>query len=158
MMTGINSSSTQASFPPSSTTTAAVKIRVKNCCRNSASTLDMANCTRSMSLMMVESSVPVVCFWKKAGRAPQDGVVEIVAQIGDQSEAGVVDQVGPGVIEKSLQNGGGDECEGNHCPGILKVRRDELLQIDDAIEYRNLEELHGAGREPGSERGRRSAR
>ena len=42
------------------------KDEVKNCCRNSASTLDMAYCTRSMSLMMVESSVPVGCFWKKA--------------------------------------------------------------------------------------------
>ena len=59
---GTNKSSTQASFPPSSTTTNAVKIKVKNCCRNSASTLDMANCTRSMSLTMVESRVPVVCF------------------------------------------------------------------------------------------------
>ena len=39
----------------------AVKMKVKNCCRNSASTLDMANCTRSMSLTMVEISVPVVC-------------------------------------------------------------------------------------------------
>ena len=66
-MTGRNSSSTQASFPPSSTTTtAAVKIKVKNCCRNSASTLDMAYCTRSMSLMMVESSVPVVLSGKNA--------------------------------------------------------------------------------------------
>jgi hypothetical protein len=32
--------------------------KVKNCCRNSASTLDMAYCTRSMSLMMVEIRVP----------------------------------------------------------------------------------------------------
>ncbi len=63
MMKGTNSNSTQASFPPSSTTTNAVKIKVKNCCRNSASTLDMANCTRSMSFTMVEISVPVVCLW-----------------------------------------------------------------------------------------------
>ena len=65
-MNGTNSSSTQASFPPSSTTTKAVKIKVKNCCRNSASTADMANCTRSMSLMSVDSSVPVEKRWKNA--------------------------------------------------------------------------------------------
>jgi hypothetical protein len=65
-MTGMNSTSTQASFPPRSTTTTAVKIRVKNCCRNSASTVDMAYCTRSMSLTSADSSVPVECFWKKA--------------------------------------------------------------------------------------------
>ena len=66
MMIGINITSTQASFPPRITTTTAVKRKVKNCCRNSARTLDMANCTRSMSLMMVEIKVPVVCVWKKA--------------------------------------------------------------------------------------------
>src|SRR3954470_6544494 len=39
---------------------------VKNCCRNSERTLDMANCTRSMSFTMVDTRVPVVCFWKNA--------------------------------------------------------------------------------------------
>ena len=65
-ITGTNSNSTHASFPPRSTTTAAVKIRVKNCCRNSASTPDIAYCTLSISLTIVESSVPVVCFVKNA--------------------------------------------------------------------------------------------
>ena len=65
-MTGTNNNKIQASFPPSNTTTPAVKINVNNCCRNSASTLDIAYCTRSTSLMMVDSSVPVVCFVKNA--------------------------------------------------------------------------------------------
>ena len=65
-MAGRNSSSTQASFPPSTTTTPAVNSSVKNCCKNSPRTFDMANCTRSMSLTMADSSVPVACFWKKA--------------------------------------------------------------------------------------------
>ncbi len=47
-------------------TTAATDKKVKNCCRNSASTVDMAYCTRSISLMMAESSVPVVCLEKNA--------------------------------------------------------------------------------------------
>jgi hypothetical protein len=75
-------------------TRTAVKINVKNCCRNSASTLDMANCTRSMSLMMVEIRVPVVCFWKKRCRPPQDRVIQVIAQVGDHAETGVVHQVG----------------------------------------------------------------
>jgi len=40
--------------------------RVKNCCRKSAMMVDMANCTRSISLMIVDSNMPVECFWKNA--------------------------------------------------------------------------------------------
>ena len=65
-MKGTKSSSIQASLPPSSTTAPAVNIRVKNCCKNSASTLDIAYCTLSMSLTMVDTRVPVVCLWKNA--------------------------------------------------------------------------------------------
>src|SRR5207253_8706142 len=43
-----------------------VKIKVNTCCRNSPSTLERENCTRSRSLIRVESRVPVVCFWKNA--------------------------------------------------------------------------------------------
>ena len=88
---------------------AATERKVKNCCRNSASTLDMANCTRSMSLMMVESNVPVVCFWKKGGRAAQHGVVKIVAQVGDHAESGMVHQISAGIVEDPLQHGRGNE-------------------------------------------------
>ena len=66
MITGTNRSSTHASFPPNTITTAATDKKVKNCCKNSASTVDMAYCTRSISLMMVESKVPVVCLEKNA--------------------------------------------------------------------------------------------
>ena len=66
MIAGTNNRSTQARSRPRITTAAPVKANVNTCCRNSASTLDMANCTRSMSLMMVEMSVPVVCLVKKA--------------------------------------------------------------------------------------------
>ena len=41
-------------------TTPIMKISVKNCCRKSLITVDMAVCTRSTSLMSVEISVPVV--------------------------------------------------------------------------------------------------
>ena len=63
---GTNSSNTQARFPPKTTTTPATAMKVKNCCRNSASTVDMAYCTRSISLMSADSSVPVACLEKKA--------------------------------------------------------------------------------------------
>ena len=65
-MTGTNSSSTQAICFPIRMTTAAVNRNVKNCCRNSAITLDMADCTFSMSFTMVEMRVPVVCLEKNA--------------------------------------------------------------------------------------------
>ena len=121
-MNGTNSSSTQASFRPRITTTTAVKRKVKNCCRNSASTLDMANCTRSMSLMMVESRVPVVCFWKNAAERRRHGVVEIVAQVGDHAETGVVHQVGTGVVEDSLEYRRRNQRKGDDGPGIVKMR------------------------------------
>src|SRR5271155_5246201 len=63
-ITGTNSNSTHASLPPSTTTTAATERKVKSCCRNSANTVDMAYCTRSMSLTIAESNVPVVCLEK----------------------------------------------------------------------------------------------
>ena len=65
-MIGTNNKSTQERFPPRTTTTPATNRKVKNCWRNSASTEDMAYCTRSMSLMIVDSSVPVVCLEKNA--------------------------------------------------------------------------------------------
>ena len=64
--TGTKMMSTQVSRPPSRTTTQAVNRKVKNCCRNSASTDESANCTRSMSFTIADSSVPVEYFWKNA--------------------------------------------------------------------------------------------
>ena len=65
-MMGRNISRIHDSLRPLMMTTAAVKKKVKNCCIISASTLDIANCTRSMSLTIVDISDPVACFWKKA--------------------------------------------------------------------------------------------
>ena len=48
---------------------------------------------------------PRCVFLKEGNRAPQDRVVEIVAQVGDHAEAGMVDEIGPGVVQNSLQHG-----------------------------------------------------
>ncbi len=79
---------------------------------------------------------------KKRRRTPQDGVVEIIAQVGDHAEPGVVHQVSAGVIENSLQDGGGHQREGHHRPGIVKVRRNKLLQVDGVAADGNFEQLH----------------
>ena len=65
-ITGTNSSSTHANRPPMRITTPAVNTNVKNCCRNSAITVDIADCTFSMSFTIVEINVPVVCLEKNA--------------------------------------------------------------------------------------------
>ena len=39
---------------------------------------------------------------KKGCRATQDRVVQVIAQVRDHAEAGMVYQVGPGVVEDSL--------------------------------------------------------
>ena len=63
--TGTKSSSTHDSFPPKLTATQVMASRVKNCWRKSAMMVDMAYCTRSISLMIVDNNMPVECFWKK---------------------------------------------------------------------------------------------
>ena len=104
-------------------------MKVKNCCRKSASTVDIAVCTRSISLISVESSVPVVLLLKEGRGAPQDGVVEVVAQVGDHAEARIVHQVGAGIVADGLEHGRGDERIGHDRPGIVEVRRHQPLQV-----------------------------
>jgi hypothetical protein len=65
-MMGTKMSSTQAMRPPTMITAPIIAMRVKSCCRKSLITLDIADCTRSTSLMRVEMSVPEVWRWKKA--------------------------------------------------------------------------------------------
>ena len=103
MTMGTKISRTQASLPPRKMTTAVVKRRVKACWRKSERTDEMAYWTRSMSLMSAERSVPVACFWKNEIGAAQDGLVEVVAQVGDHAEAGVVGEVGSGVVADALE-------------------------------------------------------
>ena len=81
----------------------------------------------------------------KRCRAPQDGIVEIITQIGDHAEAGVIDQIGSRIIQDSFENGGSHKGEGNDCPRILEVRRNELLQVDHVAGSGQFEELHLAG-------------
>ena len=140
-ITGTNSSSTHASFPPTRITTAAVKTRVKNCCRNSASTLDMANCTFSTSLTMVESSVPVVCLRKNADELRRMALYKVVPQVGDHAKTGVVHEVGSNIVEDPLQHRGGHQRKGNNRPWIVKVRRHQLLEIENATTARQFEQL-----------------
>ena len=121
---------------------AAVKMKVKNCCRNSASTVDMAYCTRSTSLMMVESSVPVVCLEKNAAERRSRRGVKIVAQIGDHAEAGIVHEIRAGIVADSLDDGGCNQGKRDNGPGIGKARRHELLQVHRIVREGIEEELN----------------
>ena len=60
--------------------------------------------------------------------APQNGVVEIIAEVGDHAEAGIVHQVGSAVIEDPLQQSGNHQREGDDGPCIVEMRGDNLLQ------------------------------
>ena len=70
---------------------------------------------------------------KEGDGAAEDGVVEVVAQVGDQSEAGVIHQVGAGVVEQSLGNGGSDQRKGDHGPRVVKVTGNKLLEVDGLV-------------------------
>ena len=78
---------------------------------------------------------------EKGCRAPQDGVIQVVAQVGDHPEAGEIHQVSAGIIEDAFQNGCRHQRKGNNSPGVLKVRRDELLQVDGVLGAGDLEKL-----------------
>ena len=60
--------------------------------------------------------------------AAQNGVVEVIAQVGDHAEAGIVHQVGSAVIEDTLQQRGNYQREGHDVPRIVEVGGDNLLQ------------------------------
>ena len=109
--------------------------KVKNCCRNSASTrrhgilhaLDVVDDGREQRSGSV--------LRKKSRRAPQDRVVEIVAQVGDHAEAGVVHQIRSRVIENSFKHGRTDQRNRDHGPRIREMRGHQLLQVDRMVRY-----------------------
>ncbi len=71
---------------------------------------------------------------KEGDGAAQHGVVEVVAQVGDHAEAGVVDQVGADVVADGLEDGGGDERVGDDRPGVVEVAGHEEVQVEHAME------------------------
>ena len=70
---------------------------------------------------------------KERRRAAQDRIIERIAQVGNQPVTGIIHQISAGIIENPLQDCGADEGESDHCPGIVKVCRDESLEIDRVI-------------------------
>ena len=76
---------------------------------------------------------------EKGSRATKDGVIEIVAQVGDHSEPGVVDENSSDVIEDAFQHRGGHEGESDHGPRIVKVRGNQLLEIENTLAAREPE-------------------
>ena len=67
---------------------------------------------------------------KEGDGAAEDGLVEIVAQVGDHAEAGVIREVGSGVVADALEHRGSDEGEGDYGPVVVEVRGDETLEVD----------------------------
>ena len=78
---------------------------------------------------------------KERGRAAQDAVVEIVAQIGHHPEAGVIHQVRSHVVEDSLEHGSAHERKSHHRPGIVKMRGNQILQEQRSIRARQNKQL-----------------
>ena len=78
-------------------------------------------------------------FREKCRRTPQDGVIQIVPQVGDHAKAGVVYEESSDVIEDPLQYRGCHQREGNHRPRIVEVGRNQLLEIEKAPAAGQLE-------------------
>ena len=79
-------------------------------------------------------------FLKERHGAPQRGRVQFVAQIGDHAVAGVVRQIAATVVEDALQHRRGDQCKRNHRPHVVKVFRNEPVQLDGLAGHRHFEQ------------------
>ena len=71
---------------------------------------------------------------EERSRAPQHRAVQVVAQVGNHAEAGVVDQVGAAVIAYRLEQRGRDQRVGHDRPGVVKVAGNEEVQIERSME------------------------
>src|SRR5579883_73290 len=61
-------------------------------------------------------------------RTPQDYFIQVITQVGDHAEAGVVHQIRACIIADAFQQGGNDQGERNHCPDVMNEMRNKLLQ------------------------------
>ncbi len=77
-------------------------------------------------------------FLEEGHGAAEDGVVEVIADVRDHAEAGVVDEVGAGVVAGGLEDGGGDQRVGDDRPGVVEVMGDEKAEVEDVVGPRNL--------------------
>jgi hypothetical protein len=69
-------------------------------------------------------------FLEESDRPAQDGLVQVVAHVGDHAETGVVRQIGAGVVADAFQQRGGDEGEGDAGPVIVNPVRNEQLGLE----------------------------
>ena len=70
---------------------------------------------------------------KERRRALQDGVIQMISQVGDQSEAGVVHQVGAGVVANAFEHGRNHQGISHDRPGVMEVRGNETLQVNRVV-------------------------
>ena len=147
-ITGTNISSTQANLPPRATTTAGDENQGEELLQ------ELGQHLRSCELNLVDvvddgrNQGPRRVLLEEGHRAAQHRAVKLVAQVGDDPEARVVDQVRPGIKADALDDRGRHQGNGHHGPGIGKVLRDEVLQIDGVLgagngEQRDVARLRG---------------
>ena len=69
---------------------------------------------------------------EEAGRATNDGFVQVIAHIGHHAEARVIHQVRARVVAEAFDDGRADEQNSDHSPRIVHMhpRRNELMHIE----------------------------
>ena len=88
---------------------------------------------------------------EERGGAAQDRVVKVVAQVRDHSEPGLVGKQSAKVVADRLNDCRTNKSNRNNGPRIVKMVRNEELQIDDTVRVRDREHQHLVGRLPGAE-------
>ena len=122
--------STHVRRPPSRITTMAVNRKVKNCCRNSASTVEKRILYPLNVVHDGRQQRAGRILLEKCHRAPQGRGVKFVAQVGDHA---VIRHSSPGRCRRNrtgLSAGGNDQSEGDHSPDIMEVLGNKAAQFD----------------------------
>jgi len=68
----------------------------------------------------------------------------MIAEVGDHTVAGVVDQIGTDVVADAFEDGGDNEGEGYDGPGVVKVGWNDLEEVE-LIGRRELGKERNAG-------------
>src|SRR5262249_6913506 len=83
---------------------------------------------------------------KERRRAPQNGVVQIVAQIRDHPEPGIIYVIGSGVLKNAFQYRRSNQGDRNDGPRLAQGRWNQLLQEERRIRGGKGEKAKGAAR------------
>src|SRR4029077_11003004 len=74
---------------------------------------------------------------KKTDGLANDPRVDLIAQIGNGSETGILYRSGPDILGESLGEEENDQGESKNSPNVVNARREIIVQVENATAPRN---------------------